>query len=246
MTTVSVVTPVHNSENFIVEAISSVSNQTFKDFEHIIVDDCSTDGSVSKIKNACLEDSRITLLELKENLGAAEARNLAIKSAKGKYIAFLDSDDFWSSEKLEKQIEFMRKGDFVLSCTGYNVVNEDGFFNGRTIIPPKRISYLDMLKSNKIGCLTAMYDVEKLGKLYMPNIRKRQDYGLWLRILKKGSLAGGLQDCLSSYRVRSGSISRNKVELVSYNWELFRKYEKLSLIESAYFILHNIANKVTR
>lgn len=240
MPLISVITPLYNSERFIDETISSVRNQTFSDFEHIIVDDCSTDNSLAKVEKECLVDSRVKLIKLNENVGAAKARNIALEKAEGRFIAFLDSDDSWLPEKLEKQINFMCEHDLALSCTGYKIIDESGCQSGSLVVPPTIITHSDMLMSNRIGCLTAMYDTHKVGKLFMPDIRKRQDYGLWLKILKKVPHAGGMKEVLSLYRDRKNSISSNKISLLSYNWEIFRKHENMSSAKSFYFLMSNV------
>ena len=181
---VSIITPCYNSENFISETINSVLNQTYKNWEMIIVDDVSTDRSVDIISTFCKQDARIQLHQLLDNSGAAIARNKAIELAQGTFIAFLDSDDLWLPKKLEYQLDFMLKNKYLLSYTSYEIINEDGNLTNKIINCKDKLDYKRMLYSNEIGCLTAMYNRDILGKIFMPEIRKRQDYGLWLKILK--------------------------------------------------------------
>jgi len=243
---VSIITPSYNSEDFIKETINSVLNQTYKNWEMIIVDDVSTDNSIQIIQEYQKKDSRIKLIELDTNSGAAVARNKAIEVANGKYIAFLDSDDLWKPEKLEKQIAFMQENNIVFSYSAYDLIDEDGKELNITKDPIEKLHYKELLKENQIGCLTAVYDQEKLGKCYMPLIRKRQDFGLWLSILKKIDYAIKVPENLALYRVRKNSISSNKIDLIKYNFKLFNKHEELSIIQSSYYLLVNIYRKLKK
>jgi teichuronic acid biosynthesis glycosyltransferase TuaG len=241
---VSIITPLYNSEEYVKETIESALSQTYNDWEMIIVDDCSTDKGPGIVQEYAEKDSRISLIKLTKNSGAAVARNTAIKVAKGSYIAFLDSDDLWTPEKLEKQIQFMEENDYSFTFTSYQQITEDGKKFGKVIKVPSILNYRQALLKNPIGCLTAVYNAEKLGKIYMPLIRKRQDYALWLKILKKGFKGHGLNQVLAYYRVRRNSISSNKVELIKYQWKLYRKIEKLTLIESTFYLSCVIFQKI--
>ncbi|OOE64206.1 glycosyl transferase [Salinivibrio sp. ML198] len=245
MNLVSIITPSYNSSLYINETISSVLSQTYEYWELIIVDDGSTDGSVDIIKSFCREDSRIRLIELSGNSGAAVARNTAIQAARGRYIAFLDSDDKWKARKLEKQLKFMRDGNVALCFSSYDKINERGEFISAVKVP-ERVSYHQLLKCCVIGCLTAIYDTQKVGKMYMPLIRKRQDLGLWLKILKNCDYAYSLNEVLAEYRVHSRSISSNKLIAAKYNWALYRKIEELSFLKSLYYFCHYALNGVLR
>ena len=227
--------PSYCSEEFLSQAIESVLNQTFKKWELIIVDDHSTDNSIEIIKKYMQDERRIKLIKLEKNSGPAIARNRAIKEAKGRYIAFLDSDDIWHIEKLEKQINFMESYDAPFSYTGYYRIDEGGEKIIGQIKVSKKIEYVELLKHNIIGCLTAMYDTQKIGKVYMPDIRKRQDFALWLKILKRIPYAYGLNESLAYYRVRSSSVSSNKFVASQYNWKLYREVEKLPLYKAIYY-----------
>lgn len=222
---VSVITPSHNTALFIEETIQSVLNQDFKDWELIIIDDSSSDDSLERIKK--FEDSRIRLIEFKENKGAAVARNAGIEVARGRWIAFLDSDDVWLPHKLSTQLAFMQKHEYAFSYSAYAKINEAGQKIRELHVPPK-VNYTDLLKTCSIGCLTAVYDTKVLGKVYMPLIEKRQDYGLWLKLLKQTTYAYGMQEILAAYRVRSRSISSNKWKAAQYQWRVYRELEKLS------------------
>lgn len=241
----SIITPSHNCAPFISETICSVLNQSFSDWEMIVVDDCSTDESVEVIQSFVEQDSRIRLIQLSKNTGAAVARNTAIEAANGRYIAFLDSDDLWLPNKLETQLQFMQDKDIAFSYSAYEKVDEQGQPLGLMGVPDK-VNYDQLLKCCVIGCLTAIYDTHKLGKVYMPLIRKRQDFGLWLRLLSKVDYAYGIQQPLAQYRVRSGSISSKKSNAAAYTWRLYREVEQLNLLKASYYFSHYAVRGVLR
>lgn len=243
---VSIITPSFKSERFISQTIETVLAQTYQDWELIIVDDVSPDNSNEIIDEYCKKDIRIKLIKLQTNSGPAVARNKAINQAKGRYIAFLDADDLWKAEKLEKQIIFMQEKDCALCYSNYEIMSEQGVLKNKLIKPPLKLSYRDLLKTNYIGCLTAIYDTKKVGKIYMPLISKRQDYGLWLKILKKTDFAYCVEESLAIYRVMSTSVSSNKYKLLKYNYLLFRKHEGFSSLKSFYYLLWNILFKILK
>ncbi|PLS04332.1 glycosyltransferase family 2 protein [Neobacillus cucumis] len=229
---VSIITPVYKAEKFIAETIKSVQQQTYENWEMILVNDVSPDNSVKIINTFAEADSRIRLVNLEENSGAAVARNTAIKFSKGKYIAFLDSDDLWHPDKLMKQIRFMEKGNLPFSFTAYEIMEENGTRTGKIVHVPDNIDYDGLLKNTIIGCLTVVLNKETIGHIEMVNIRTRQDFVLWLDILKRGHLAYGLDETLAYYRKVEGSISNNKIKAAKRNWYVYRKIEKLSLLKS--------------
>lgn len=242
---VSIIMPSYNSEKYIEDSIESVLGQTYKEWELIIIDDCSSDNTISIIKEYSERYSNIYLIELEENSGAAIARNRGIEIAQGEFIAFLDSDDLWKKEKLEIQIKYMKIKALSFSFTEYEEIDELGNKLGILIKAPlKEISYRRYLLTNPIGCLTVVYSVKKLGKLYMPLIKKRQDAALWLKILKTGEKAFPIRENLALYRLRESSISSNKLGLIRYQWALYRKIEKLSIIESTFYLLTTIITKI--
>lgn len=241
---VSIITPSYNTEKFIAETIESVVSQSYQNWEMIIVDDVSTDRSVKIIENYIKQDSRIKLIKLKSNSGAAVARNKAIAKANGRFIAFIDSDDLWKPTKLEEQISFMLEKAIVFTYSAYNLIDEEGKSLNIIKNPLEKVDYVELLKENQIGCLTVVYDKEKLDKCYMPLIRKRQDYGLWLSILKKTPYAYKVPNVLASYRVRQDSISRNKINLLKYNYKLFYIHEEFSILKSSYYVAWNIYKKL--
>lgn len=234
---VSVITPTFNCGAYILETIRSVQAQTFDNWEMIIVDDCSTDDTKEIVGQACEKDPRIKYVRLKTNSGAAVARTEAMKLAKGNYMAFLDSDDLWKPEKLEKQLAFMEENRYPFTATAYEKIDESGRKLNKIVNVIDRTSYNRLLLDCPIGNSTVMYDVDKMGKFEVPNIKKRNDDALWLKMLKQEKYIYGLQEVLMEYRVRPNSISSNKLSLVKYHWKLYREIEHLSVLRSAFHIV---------
>jgi len=235
-----------NSGEFIDNAIRSVSEQTYDDWELLVVDDCSSDNSVEVVKQLAADEQRIKVISLSSNGGAAVARNEGIKASSGRYIAFLDSDDQWEPPKLEKQVKFMEERDIAFSHTGFKRVD---LITGATLseyIPPDRLTYKDMLYSNQVGCLTAMFDTRQVGRIAMPDIRKRQDYAMWLKILREVGSVYGMNEVLASYTVRNDSISSNKIPLLKYNYSVFRDCEGFSFPAALYYLLTNTLTRIKR
>jgi len=228
---VSIITSSYNSSIYIEKTIQSILSQTYRNWELLITDDCSTDDSVEEIHKYVEQDSRIKLFVLSENSGAGIARNNSIREARGRFIAFCDSDDRWLPEKLEKQIQFMQSHNYSLSFSSYYTCQENGKIVGE-ISCRSVINYYDLVRNNCIGCLTVIYDTKLLGKMYMPTIRKRQDWGLWLLIVKKCRYAYGLKTPLAVYRLRDNSISSSKWSLVSFNIKVYREVLNYSLFKS--------------
>lgn len=187
---VSIVMPAYNCEDFIGITLDSVINQTYQNWEVIVVDDCSTDNTAKLVQEYVKKDNRIKYHKLDKNSGAAVARNKAVDLANGKYMAFLDSDDVWFPEKLTKQIGYMEENAYTFTCTSYTKIDEEGEYLGRTIGVRKQSDYNDILKKNP-GNSTVVYNTEEIGKVKIPNIRKRNDYVMWLSVVKKaGKLYG--------------------------------------------------------
>lgn len=231
---ISIITPTYNCAQFIGETIKSVINQTYTNWEMIIVDDASNDNTEKVVKS--IKDERIKYIRLKENSGAATARNIAMENASGKFMAFLDSDDIWIKDKLEKQVKFMIDNNYNFTCTAYEKMNEKGDSLNKVFKPKKKADYNRILLDCPVGNSTVMYNVSNLGKFQVPNIRKRNDDALWLQILKKEKFIYGMPDILMKYRIRNNSISSNKLSLVKYHWYLYRKIEHLSVIRSVFHI----------
>lgn len=232
---VSIITPSYNSENYISQTIQSVQSQTMKDWEMIIIDDHSQDFTY----DICLQfseiDSRIKVFKQKTGLkGAAHARNTAIEKANGRYIAFLDSDDLWIPDKLSIQLSFMAERKSAFSFSRYQHIDPDGKLLRQAAKVPNTLTYSDLLRTCPIGCLTAIYDAGLLGKQYMPDLDKGQDYALWLQILKKTPVAHGIDAILGQYRTGRPSLSSNKISKALSIWKLYREIENLSFPNSLY------------
>lgn len=228
---VSIITPSYNSSAYIEETIHSILLQTYSNWELLITDDCSTDDSVEIIQRYVSRDSRIKLFQLEKNSGAGVARNFSIKKASGRFIAFCDSDDRWMPDKLKKQVAFMLEQGCTLSYTSYEVCSENGEKIG-IVSCKNRVGYWDLVRDGCIGCLTVMYDTAKLGKVLMPDLRKRQDWALWLLIIKKCKSALGIKEPLAIYRKRAGSISSSKWNLVAYNIKVYQEILHFSVVKS--------------
>ncbi len=243
---VSIITPTYNCGKFIGRTIESVQRQTYHNWEMIIVDDCSTDDTEDIVNKYKAKDGRIKYHKLKTNSGAAVARTESMKLAKGSYMAFLDSDDIWHPEKLKTQLSYMRNNDIAFSCTAYEQIDEEDNLIGKTVSSPKRINYNRLLLDCPVGNSTVMYNVDKMGKFEVPNIRKRNDDALWLAMLKKEKYIMSMPDVLMRYRVRQNSISSNKIDLIKYHWKLYREIEHLSVPRSAFHVGYWCFIKVLR
>ncbi|MEU5217400.1 glycosyltransferase family A protein [Streptomyces sp. NPDC020807] len=240
MPLVSVVMPVYNAAATLGPSVRSVLAQTHADVELLITDDGSTDGSMDLLREFARQDERVLPEPVKEQGGAARARNRAIARARGDYVAFLDSDDLWLPAKLEKQLAFAATASTPLTFTSYYKMDAD--YGGeavdfvaseRVVWAPARVDYRAMLVHDHIGALTAMYDRTILGTRLMPDMPKRQDYALWLSIMRDGVDAAALREPLAVYRAgRAGSLSSNKMALIPYNWSLYREHEQLSVPRS--------------
>ena len=231
---VSVVVPVFNAETSVKRAIDSVLNQTQQDFELLLVNDCSTDGSRA-VLDAYRNDARVSILENETNQGKSRSRNRAIESSRGRYIAFLDSDDVWRPQKIENQIAFMTEHSYPISYTGYTMVDVHDSAS-RQVSAPRELDYQSLLKYCFIGFLTAMYDTNVLGKRYFRDLPRREDYVFWLDILKEGYIAGGLNEDLAIYS-RDSRLAR-KLSLARFHWRVYRQIEQMSLASATYYFLH--------
>lgn len=235
---VSIIMPSYNTVNFIGESIESVLAQTYQNWELLVVDDCSTDDSVSVIDS--YGDSRIKSFVNEKNSGAAETRNRAIREAKGKYIAFLDSDDLWIPEKLQKQILFMEENGYVFTYHKHGFVNEKTELLPMELSGPKCVPKYGYYLFNWAGCLSVVYNAELVGLLQIENLKKRNDYAYWLKISKHHPCYL-LEESLGLYRKREGSISNvSKWELIKSHYRLFRVSEGMSVLGSVFFTMVNI------
>jgi teichuronic acid biosynthesis glycosyltransferase TuaG len=242
MPLVSIIMPTYNSSEFVLKSINSILSQTYLNFELLITDDCSTDDTLSVLNSAALLNSKIKIFRLDVNSGAAIARNNSIEKANGRYIAFCDSDDLWLPNKLETQIEFMSKNQYPFTYTFYDVFYLDQFKN--SVKPPLKLSFSDLLVKNHIGCLTVMYDVSMIGKIYMPLLRNRQDWGLWLLIIQKCNYAVCLGETLAIYNIRKSSISRSKFYLLKFHYKIYREVMNFNYVKSVYYLSLNLCSEL--
>ena len=231
---ISVITPVHNSSDYIADTINSVIDQTYQNWEMILVDDFSSDNSVEIIRMFQEKSNKIKLIQSDTNVGAAEARNIALRQAKGDYIAFLDSDDMWLPNKLERQTQFMKSNNYAFSFTAYQRVNEDNKKTINRIGVPKSIGYNGFLRNTIIGTLTVMIDKRQTGYFEMPNIRSSHDMALWCDILKRGFKAYGINEVLAYYRIVGDSNTARKWKAAKDVWRVYRDIEKMSWVKSAF------------
>lgn len=236
---ISIVMPCYNSGTFIRQAIESVRNQTYRDWELLVVDDGSTDNSADIIKGMEQTDGRIKYLKTNAPSGSPIVpRNIGVKNALGRYIAFLDSDDAWLPNKLERQMKmFEQYEDMAICFSNYEKMTEQGERNNRIIKAPSVTTYKQLLLGNVIGCLTAVYDTEKVGKVFFQN-HSHEDYILWLDILKRGYVARNTNTVEALYRVRENSVSSNKLKTLSWQWDIYRNVEKIELFRSSYYFFN--------
>lgn len=229
---VSIITPTFNSEKFIAQTITSVQNQTFTNWELLIVDDCSTDETVKIIQN--FNDERIKLIQLQKNCGAGVARQTALEAASGTHIAFLDADDLWLPQKLQRQLDFMAENRLPFTFSFYDWIDEDGKALGKRIEAPRNLSYKQVFFCNYVGNLTGIYEVGFFGKIEIPSIRKRQDWIIWLKILKKIRSAKPVPESLALYRIRENSMSASKTKLLKYNYKVYRDFHRMNFLAALF------------
>ncbi len=229
---VSVIIPTYNSENYIIDTIASVQNQTYKNWEILLVDDGSTDNTIAVISKLKEVDNRIEVTILDKNSGTGVARNEALRKAQGKYIAFLDADDLWKPDKLQKQIDFMQLHSLPFTFSFYDYINEKNEVMGVRVKAPQPLSYRQLFFCNYIGNLTGIYDVGYFGKVPILPIRKRQDWMLWLTIVKKINVAIPVPESLAYYRIRNNSLSTAKMDLIKYNFAVYREFHGLNFLHS--------------
>ena len=234
---VSIVTPVYNVKKFIRETMDCVRAQTFEAWEMLLVEDGSTDGTPEEILRYLEEtgESRIRLIRQEDNGGAARARNRGVTEARGRFIAYVDADDLWEPEKLERQLRFMEEKKAAFSFTGYEFADENGKGTGKIVKVPETINYKEALKNTTIFTSTVMFDAEQIPKeeLMMPEI-KSEDTALWWKVLRSGRVACGLNENLVKYRRAGKSLSSNKLEAIRRIWNLYRKAEGMGFFSSCW------------
>jgi glycosyltransferase involved in cell wall biosynthesis len=234
---VSIITPSYKSAKFISQTIDSVLIQSYQNWEMIIIDDFSPDNSNEVIEEYCKRDSRVKLIKLEKNSGPAVARNEGVKQAQGRYIAFLDSDDKWYPGKLEKQLNFMILNDYHFTFTTYNRFDNNGKILS-VVRAPKKIDYKLLLKTCYPGCLTVMISRRCFENIFFSSETKREDFALWLNVIKKTGFAYGLDIELAQYRVHSLQSSSKKIKMAYETWLLYKNIEKLNFFSSIFYFLN--------
>ena len=225
---VSIIMPCYNAERYIAQSIESVLAQTYQNWELLITDDCSKDNSVKIATKYSLQDDRISLLVPDEHQGIARTRNMSISRARGRFVAFLDSDDIWYPEKLEKQVNYMLENDLAFTYSSYEIIDYHGNPKNRVVKDAGVMSYKKYLRNTIICCGTVVVDREKTGHFATPIIKTSEDMSLWLSIMRRGFDAYPVPGPLHKYRITPGSASSNKIKAASDVWRVYRKIEKLS------------------
>jgi glycosyltransferase involved in cell wall biosynthesis len=237
---VSIIMPAYKCGRFIEESIKSVQEQTYQNWELIIVDDCSGDGTIDLVLGYKKHDDRINIFQNASNSGAAVSRNTALQKAKGRWIAFLDSDDLWEPEKLEKQIKFMEENDYAFSYHDYVEINEEDKELGVYVSGKKRVGKFDMFACCWPGCLSVMYDASKIGLVQINDIKKNNDTALWLKVVRKADCYL-LKECLGRYRRRANSITPKPLwQRIWAHYPLFRVGEEMSPIRATFWVFMNV------
>ncbi|MDB4834952.1 glycosyltransferase [Cyclobacteriaceae bacterium] len=241
---VSIVMPLYNAEKFLKKTVQSVINQTYKNWELIIVNDCSPDNSLNIAQG--IDDDRVKVYSLEENSGSGIARNLGIFKAEGDYITFLDADDIWDDKKLELHIAFMKEKNADFSHCNYGYIDENDKPIKEEFHVSEEVTYKQLLKRTEISCLTGMYYAKRIGKFYMSEHRRKQDYALWLSILKSGYKSYGLNECLAYYRQHSGSATTKKYKLILRHITFLRDTQGMNLFQSLYYTFWYVYNGVIK
>jgi glycosyltransferase involved in cell wall biosynthesis len=234
---VSILTPTYNTEKFIRATIESVQNQTYQNWEMILVDDASTDETVKIISDFVEKDNRIKLFKLTKNSGNGFARNVALEKASGKYIAFLDADDLWFPNKLEKQLQFLKANNLPFTFSFYDCIDEEGNNLNRRVEAPLNLTYNQLFFCNYVGNLTAIYDADFFGKIVIEATQKRQDWRLWLTILKQIKETKPVPESLAFYRIRKDSISSSKFKLIKHNFDIYRDFHGFNFVSSVLLMI---------
>jgi len=246
MPKVSVITPAYNAEQYLDKTIESVLAQTFLDWEMLIVDDCSLDHTYELASSYADKDTRIKVIKAPKNGGVAAARNIALSVADGQYIAFLDSDDIWLPNKLEKQVEFMKSNHYAFSYTDYQCFDSSSGQKGKIVRCPKTMSANDILKNTAIFCVTVMVDKTMTGVFKMPPLTHTEDNCTWYDILSRGFDAYKLPEVLALYRVGNASLTKNKGKSAKLQWSTYRKFYNFSVLKSGYYFFFYALNAIKK
>ena len=229
---VSIITPTFNAEKYIRDTLQSVLNQSYQNWEMILIDDASTDQTIEIINDFAEKDVRFKLFKLSKNYGNGFARNAALEKATGKYIAFLDADDLWFPLKLEKQIQFLKANNSPFTFSFYDCIDEEGNSLDRRVETPINLTYDELFFCNYVGNLTAIYDADYFGKITLEATQKRQDWRLWLTILKQIQVTKPVPESLAFYRIRKDSVSSSKFKLIKHNFSVYREFHGFNFVLS--------------
>ena len=242
MEKVSVIIPVYNTELYVEKCLNSVINQTYKNLEIIVINDCSTDNSLSIIKK--FNDKRLKVINLDKNYGVAYARNKGVEESSGTYICYIDSDDYWDLKKIEKQVNFIKKNNYIFIYSDYAYFDDNKI---KKVKVPRKITYKEALKNTTIFTSTVMFNMKYLSKkdIYMPEVRRGQDTLTWWKVLKKGVTAYSINEVLAYYRINNNSLSSNKLTALKRTWNIY-KIENVHLFKRIYYFLCYIFNAVKR
>lgn len=245
---ISIVVPVYNAEKFLEETINCILNQTYQNWELLLVDDCSKDKSAEIINSFIKKDKRIKYIKMAKNGGPALARNKGIEEAKGNFLCFQDADDLWDKNKLEKQLNFMKNKNCAFSYTSYEFADKNCNPTGKKVIAKETLTYNQALKNNIISTITVMFDLKKMDKelIKMPNLKYVEDTATWWKILRNNYVAYGMPEVLSYYRRTEGTNSSNKFKTLKKVWNLYRKEEKLNFFQSCYYFCMKNINALLR
>jgi teichuronic acid biosynthesis glycosyltransferase TuaG len=230
--TVSVIMPAYNVKAYLEEAVRSVMNQTFRDWELVVVDDASSDDTPNILQTLASQECRLVVERLAKNRGVGYCRNRGLELAKGRFVAFLDSDDRWHPEKLARQHAFMQQKGSAFTFTAYEVISASGDWLSLAPPVPEQMNYHQLLGNSLIGCSTVILDRDKIGEVRFPEMRTRQDFALWCTLLREGRTASGLGDVLTQYRLSPSGISKNKWKGARQHWRVYREYLGLGLFKA--------------
>jgi teichuronic acid biosynthesis glycosyltransferase TuaG len=242
---VSVITPAFNSARTISRCLGSVQGQTFSDWEQIVIDDCSRDETVEIVRRQVADDPRVRLVTLSENSGAGPARNAGVGIARGRFVAFLDADDEWYPDKLERVIAFMKREGVSFAYHDYDIVGSGGDIRATTCAPAQ-MTYEELLGNTAIGCLTVVIDAQSVRVPPMPAIPLRQPLVAWLAILKDGTVARKADGVCAAYHLSKGSISSNKAKALAWTWRVYRRFEGFSRLQSMRFLMRYVYNSAVK
>ena len=243
---VSVITPCYNMEHFVADTVQSVRNQTYPHWEMLIVCDASTDKTPKSLRSLAEQDERIKITIRNAHSGIAEARNEAIRQAKGHYLAFLDADDLWHPDKLERQLQFMQEKQIGFSYSSYDLIDESGASLGKTVNACDDMTYESYLRNTIIGCSTVMVDTDIVGPVTVPCFRTSEDTATWLDILRQGHIAYAIREPLVSYRIRRKSASSNKLKASHDLWIVYRRHEKLPFFKACFCFCCYVSNAIKK